>query len=149
MSRKITPFVADYLPALMAQASALVSSEFHNIARSQRVSVGEWRVLATLSGNVPLSVGDIARITLTKQPTVTRIIDRMQTRGCLERAQSTNDRRQTLVQLTATGQALAESLIVHAQDHERRVLKPFGMSRARELKNILRKLIELHQAATD
>ena len=69
-------FVDDYLPALLAQASQLISSEFHEVARQHGFSVSEWRVMASLAGGVPISIGQLAQVTVTKQPTVTRLLDR-------------------------------------------------------------------------
>src|SRR6218665_193678 len=46
-------FVNDYLPALLAQASWLISSEFHGVARAHGFSVSEWRVLPSLPGRAP------------------------------------------------------------------------------------------------
>ena len=43
-------FVDDYLLSLLARASFVVSSEFHDRLRARGVSVPVWRVLATLSG---------------------------------------------------------------------------------------------------
>jgi len=74
-------FVDDYLPALLAQASQLISSEFHEVARQQGFSVSEWRVMASLAGSEPISIGQLAQVTVTKQPTVTRLLDRMEARG--------------------------------------------------------------------
>src|SRR3954471_17706471 len=80
-SRKALRFVDDYLPALLAQASQLISSEFHAVARQQGFSVSEWRVMASLAGGEPISIGQLAQVTVTKQPTVTRLLDRMESKG--------------------------------------------------------------------
>ena len=37
------------------------------------------------------------------------------------------------------------ALMKQAREHEKRVLEPFGLARADELKNVLRQLIDLHQ----
>ena len=42
------PFVDDYLPALLGQASHLIQSEFHRVVKAKGLSVAEWRVLASL-----------------------------------------------------------------------------------------------------
>src|SRR6218665_3415111 len=49
-------FGNDFLPALLAQASWLISSEFHGVARAHGFSVSEWRVLASLAGGAPGSI---------------------------------------------------------------------------------------------
>jgi DNA-binding MarR family transcriptional regulator len=138
-------FVDDYLPALLAQASHLISGEFHRVVSEHGFTVSEWRVLATLAGGEPMSIGRLAEITILKQPTVTRLLDRMESRGHVRRLDSGADRRVTLVGITRTGTQLVSRLIPLARDHERRVLEPFGLQRAEDLKATLRSIIELHR----
>lgn len=145
--REARQFVDDYLPALLAQASRLISGEFHLVVTAQGFTVSEWRVLASLAGSEPVNIGQLAEITTMKQPTVTRVLDRMQARGLIERRPNEADRRVTLVRITAAGTRLVSKLIPLALQHERRVLEPFGQQRAEDLKATLRKLIELHRDA--
>jgi DNA-binding MarR family transcriptional regulator len=138
-------FVDDYLPALLAQATQLISGEFHHVVKARGVTVSEWRVLATLAGGEPLSIGRLAQITVTKQPTLTRVLDRMEARGEVRRIAHAEDRRVTLVGITPAGNRLVTGLIKLAREHERRVLEPFGLQRAADLKTTLRRMIELHK----
>ncbi len=142
-------FVDDYLPALLAQASHLISGEFHRIAKSKGFTVSEWRVLATLAGNEPMSIGRLAELSVSKQPTVTRLLDRMEARGQVRRLPHDSDRRVTLVQITPAGTKLVAGLIKLAREHERRVLEPFGLQRAADLKATLKRMIALHQHEGD
>ena len=138
-------FVDDYLPALLAQASRLISGEFHLVVTSQGFTVSEWRVLATLAGGEPMSIGRLAEITTIKQPTVTRLLDRMEEKGQVRRLEHDGDRRVTLVGITPAGSRLVARLIPLAEAHEQRVLEPFGLQRAETLKSTLRSIIELHR----
>lgn len=147
-ARAAERFVDDYLPALLAQASQLISSEFHGVVRRQGLSVSEWRVMASLAGGVPISIGRLAQVTVTKQPTVTRLLDRMEARGQVERLPHGSDRRVTLVRITRKGAKTVQHLMDLAREHELRVLEPFGLSRAEELKNTLRQMIALHVPPT-
>ncbi|MGD9943405.1 MAG: MarR family winged helix-turn-helix transcriptional regulator [Burkholderiaceae bacterium] len=140
-------FVDEYLAALLAQASHLISSEFHAVVRRHGFSVSEWRVLATLSGDEALSIGRVAQIVLIKQPTVTRLLDRMEAKGYVERLPHASDRRVTLVRMTAAGRRASAKLVALAREHEQRVLEPFGLQRAEQLKSTLRRIIDLHQTA--
>lgn len=140
-------FVDDYLPALLAQASHLISGEFHRVAKAKGFTVSEWRVLASLAGNAPMSIGRLAEITVTKQPTVTRVLDRMEARGHVRRMPHEEDRRVTLVAITPSGNRLVAGLIKLAREHEHRVLEPFGLQRAAELKDTLKQMIAMHQHA--
>lgn len=142
-----TRFVDDYLAALLAQASALISSEFHAVARAAGVPVAEWRILASLAGGEPLPVGRLAQLVIAPQPTVTRQLDRMAKKGLVERVAHESDRRLALVRTTPAGEALARRLVARAQAHEREVLAPFGDADAAELKAMLRTMIRLHGPA--
>lgn len=139
-------FVDDYLPALLAQASRLISGEFHLVVNANGFTVSEWRVLAALAGNEPMSIGHIAQITTIKQSTVSRLLDRMEAAGHVERLNKDGDRRITLVTITPAGNRMVSRLIPLAREHEQRVLEPFGLQRADELKSTLRSIIELHGA---
>ncbi|HYF18986.1 MAG TPA: MarR family transcriptional regulator [Ramlibacter sp.] len=138
-------FVDDYLPALLAQASQLISGEFHRIVRARGFTVSEWRVLASLEGAAPMSIGELARVAVMKQPTLTRVLDRMQTRGEVRRVAHDTDRRITLVAITPAGRRMVSRLIAEAKEHEHRVLEPFGLERSRELKSTLQRMIALHE----
>jgi DNA-binding MarR family transcriptional regulator len=140
-------FVDDYLPALLAQASHLISGEFHRVAKAKGFTVSEWRVLASLAGNEPMSIGRLAEITVTKQPTVTRVLDPMEARGHVRRIPHEEDRRVTLVAITPSGNRLVAGLIKLAREHEHRVLEPFGLQRAADLKDTLKQMIAMHQHA--
>ncbi len=145
MSTSAPPcFVDDYLPALLAQASHLISSEFHQVVSDNGFTVSEWRVLATLQDRDPISVGRLAQITLLKTSTVTRILDRMEADGYVERLANPEDRRVTRVRITESGAKVVADLVNLALAHERRVLEPFGLERAETLKSTLRHIIALH-----
>src|SRR4051795_13300637 len=78
-------FVDDYLPALLAQAHHLVSGEFHAVANAHGFTPAEWRVFATLASGQPMSIGRLATISVMKQPTLTRLLDRMEAAGQVKR----------------------------------------------------------------
>ena len=99
--------------------------------------------MASLAEGVPLSIGQLAEITITKQPTLTRLLDRMEARGEVERLAHDSDRRVTLIRMTRNGARKVETLMRQAREHERRVLEPFGLNRAEELKRVLRQLIQM------
>ena len=58
----MTRFVDNYLAALLAWASHLISSEFHAVVRENGLSVSEWRVLASLAGGEPIAIGQLAQV---------------------------------------------------------------------------------------
>ncbi len=131
-------FVDDYLSALLARASTLVSTEFHNHLRRKGVPVPVWRVLATLADGDGMIVNDLAAITLLKQPTLTKLLDRMARDGLIERRDAHDDRRKTQVFLTAKALEDVVDLQRVAKEQEAAILNALD---ERVLKDMLRRLI--------
>lgn len=135
-------FVDRYLPALLTQAANLLVGDFAEVIRSQGLSVLEWRVLATLSDVDTLPVGLLARRAVTKQPTLTRLLDRMARQGHVERVLAQTDRRQTLVCITPAGRDLVHVLIQQAETQQRVLLASLGTDHQIALERLLHHLID-------
>lgn len=138
-------FVDNYLPALLGQAWYLVSTQFHEVVEQHGLSVLEWRVLSTLASNGPMTISVLAEKAVSKQPTVTRLLLRLEAQGHVERATSRDDRRYTLVRVTRNGRRLVAGLIAMAQEHERTILEPLGQQKIDTLKDILQEIISRHR----
>ncbi len=136
-------FIDDYLAFLLAQASHRISGVFHREVEDAGLSVTEWRVLASLSGSAGETIGTLSDLVLTKQPTLSKIVQRMERQGLVARGDTAMDRRQTLVTLTAEGREAASDHTRLALAHQARVLKPLGARDAARLIALLRKLVEL------
>lgn len=141
----MTGFVDDYLAYLMARASHRISSEFHEVVEASGLSLLEWRVMASLSGKPALTISELADIVLAKQPTVTKLVGRMQLQGWVTRCDAAHDKRQSLVSLTALGRHKVKPLLRQASAHEQRVLADLGPEEAEHFKAILQRLIALHR----
>jgi DNA-binding MarR family transcriptional regulator len=140
-------FVDDYLAYLLARASHRISSEFHAVVEANGLSLLEWRVLASLSGKPDLSISALADLVLAKQPTVTKLVGRMQDAGWVSRNDAAHDRRQSLVCLTAAGRRKVQPLLVKARAHEAVVLGELGADQTEQLKRTLERLIAAHTAS--
>ena len=53
------------------------------------------------------------------------------------------------MRITPAGSRMVEHLIALAREHEQRVLEPFGLARAEDLKTTLRRIIELHRGSAE
>ncbi|WP_047590674.1 MarR family transcriptional regulator [Marinobacter segnicrescens] len=142
---KTKAFVDNYLPALLGQAWYLVSTQFHAIVEEHGLSVLEWRVLSTLASDGAMSISALAQITVSKQPTVTRLLLRLESQGYVERSTSQDDRRFTLVKVTRAGRRLVSGLIELAGKHEVEILAPFEEEKIQALKEVLHELIARHR----
>lgn len=134
-------FVRNYLAYLLARASVIVSGEFHARLGTWNLSVPEWRVLACLSDADGLSVGELAAMALMKQPRITKVLDRMEAEGLVERRGTAADRRRTPIHLTAKGRKLVKPVVRAAKAHEADVLKRFSDEERATIKYALDLLI--------
>jgi DNA-binding MarR family transcriptional regulator len=142
MSRKRTRFVDDFLSSLLVRASHAISEEFLKEIEKQKLAITEWRVLATLSDGDGLTIGQLADMVIAKQPTVTKIIDRMAESGLVERRIGQIDKRQTTIYTTDMGRELVKDLLRKAKVVESSALKSFSETEVETLKITLRRMIE-------
>ena len=142
-------FIDDYLLYLLARASHVASAQFHDRLAERGIAVPVWRVLAVLAGTAGLTVGDLAKGVLYKQPTLTKVVDRMAADGLVERVPGEGDRRRVLVRSTAKGEALVAGLLAEAKEHERSILAAHSPAEARTLKQALRTLIGRNDRAAE
>ena len=124
-------FPHDYLPYLVARASFVILHQFHALLKPRRMRVPEWRVLATLSAGGGYTVGALARATLFKQPTLSKLLDRLERRGLVRRVAGGMDLRHSLVELTPRGRKRIGPVVAQARRREKAVLRNY---RARDVK---------------
>lgn len=134
-------FVDGYLLYLLARASSIASAEFHAHVKAAGVPVMVWRVLAVLHGTDGVTVGELSARCLAKQPTLTKVIDRMVAEGLVTRGADTADRRRVRVHLTPAGERRAATLIADARAHQARLVAAMGGPETRILVDALQRLI--------
>lgn len=133
-------FVDNYLGYLLGQANHALYKDFDAHVRAKGLSSIEWRVLATLHDSPPLTVSQLAQEVLSKQPTVTKLVQRMCEQGWLRLEADPADQRRTLVAVTAAGRRLVRPLVEQARSHEAQALRALGRSEKSALKVLLAKL---------
>lgn len=143
-----THFVDQYLPYLLARASAQISAQFHEQVKAAGLTVTQWRVLATLSDQTKMPVGQLAVATLTEQSTLTKMLDRMQSDGLITRALCVSDKRRILISSTRAGKARVKDLLRAANLHQAELLIPLGKERALNLRKTLAELIQTPKTDT-
>lgn len=129
-----------YLGYLLGQANHALYKEFDAHVRAAGLSSIEWRVLATLHDSEPLTVSQLAHEVLSKQPTVTKLVQRMSEQGWVKLQADPADQRRTLVAATASGRRLVKPLIDQARAHESALLSTLAASEKAALKKLLVKI---------
>lgn len=136
-------FVDGYLGYLLGQANHALYKNFDGHVRAAGLSSIEWRVLATLHDSPPLTVSQLAHEVLAKQPTVTKLVQRMADQGWVVLLADPGDQRRTLVGASAAGRRLVRPLLGKARAHESEVLRSLAASEQQALKKLLAKLAGL------
>ena len=136
-------FIDGYLSYLLSRASHVVLQQFQATVHGAGLSTLEWRVLATLSDGDGLTIGDLAREVLAQQPTLTKLVQRMEKAGWVRRGEDPSDARRTLVFETGQGRSAVAHLLALAKDHEAQLLAGFSSHDVMALKKILKSLIQL------
>jgi DNA-binding MarR family transcriptional regulator len=134
-------FVHRYLAAMLALASHRISAEFHVEVKKAGLTVTEWRVLASLIEGEGETVGSLAELALTKQPTLSKVLPGLEAQGYITMKSARADRRQTLVSITPKGARLIGGLCERAMEHQRRVLAKLDPDHADRLVAMLRDII--------
>jgi DNA-binding MarR family transcriptional regulator len=135
-------FIDDYLGYLLGQANHALFKDFDAVVREAELSSLEWRVLATLSGQPPMAVGQLALEVLSQQPTVTKLVQRLAAQGWVTLRDDPADQRRTLVTITGAGLKKVTPLIAQARAHEASVLGALSAAEAKRLKDQLRRLAQ-------
>nr|WP_227494241.1 MarR family transcriptional regulator [Ramlibacter pallidus] len=125
---------------MLGQANHALYKDFDSHVRAAGLSSIEWRVLATLHDSEPVTVSQLAHEVLAKQPTVTKLVQRMTEQGWVELLADASDQRRTLVGVTAAGKRLVRPLLEKARAHENEMLSSLAASEQARLKKLLAKL---------
>ena len=108
------------------------------VLKSEDLSQTQYNVLRILRGAPGgLPCGEIASRMITRDPDVTRLLDRMEKRGLISRARESSDRRMVLVRLTPEGRKVVDRLDEPIQKMHRKLLGHLGKERLRTLGELL------------
>jgi DNA-binding MarR family transcriptional regulator len=139
---RIPRFVDEYLGYLLGQANHALYKDFDVHVRAAGLTSIEWRVLATLHDGDPLTISQLANEVLSKQPTVTKLVQRMSEQGWVVLKADAVDQRRTMVAATVAGKRLVRPLVEKAREHEAAMLRTLVPSEKAALKKLLAKLAQ-------
>lgn len=99
---------------LMHEVARLMRTEFTRSVEHLGLTQAQWQTLAHLSRNQGLKQAQLAEILEIRAITLTRLIDRLQAAGLVERRADPDDRRAQRLFLTAAAQPLIGKMWVQA-----------------------------------
>ena len=96
----------------MLRTADQLAAPIHELLREADLSLSQYNALRILrgSGEEGLPCGEIAARMIRRDPDLTRLLDRLETRGLVTRSRTEADRRVVRATLTDAGSRLLESL---------------------------------------
>lgn len=131
--------IASEAHVALLRTADVVARGITDVLKPFGVSPTQYNVLRILRGAGPtgLACGEIGERMITQDPDITRLLDRMEKAGWIERTRDSRDRRVVMTRLTKQGKKLIDDLEEPLARMERQVLKRVGEKRLRDLVDLL------------
>lgn len=115
------------------------------VLRQENLSLSQYNVLRILrgAGEEGLPCGEISERMIRRDPDLTRLLDRLETRGLVSRSRNTRDRRVVTATITHEGRTLLDQLDKTVDETVRKTLAHMSSERL----NTLLELLEEARAA--
>ncbi|TXH72155.1 MAG: MarR family transcriptional regulator [Lysobacteraceae bacterium] len=130
-----------FLPYRLSVLSNRVSQAIAD-AYAERFEIGitEWRVIAVLGRHPGLSANAVAERTAMDKVAVSRAVGRLLERALIRREIHGEDRRRSVLELSATGYRIYDEVVPVALNYERRLLASLDTTERAQLDHLLCKL---------
>ncbi|MFZ4378377.1 MAG: MarR family winged helix-turn-helix transcriptional regulator [Polynucleobacter sp.] len=128
-----------FLPTLRELALAYQAFEHYSTPdlNAMGLTTTQFDVIATLGNQPPMSCKALGERTLVTKGTLTGVLERLETKGILERKTNPEDARSQMISLTQTGQTLFETVFPQHLEH---LEKAFGKLSTEQLDEISKSL---------
>src|SRR6266496_218790 len=123
---------------MKAQENSRGRRRLATVLKADDLSANQYNVLRILRGSPEgLPCGEIANRMITRDPDITRLLDRLEKRDLISRCRETKDRRMVVARITPQGLKLLARLDEPVQEMHRKQLGHLGAVRLKELEDLL------------
>lgn len=130
-----------FLPYRLSVLTNLVSGAIASVYEERfGLSIPEWRVMAVLALHPGLSAAEVAAHTRMDAVAVSRAVTRLLRAGRLRRSVATEDRRRSVLRLSASGEAVYREIAPVALRCESALLEGLPQAEIEQLDTLLAKL---------
>lgn len=120
--RKAAPagdqWLDEFIPYQLYRVTNKLNARLLTRLRSMRINPSQWRVLSVLKANGAMSINDIVAATIIAQPTVSRVVARLERAGKITRRAASHDSRVVEISLTPEGVAAFKQIVPAALRHQ-------------------------------
>ena len=123
----------------LLRTTDMLSRPLAQMLKSEDLSATQYNVLRILRGAPGgLPCGEIGSRMITRDPDITRLLDRLEQRKLIARSRDTRDRRTVRTQITAVGLQMLSRLDKPVQETHRKQLGHLGRQRLQALSGLLK-----------
>lgn len=140
MGRKRDQELALKLWVVLSRAHSAISEHARADIERHGLTVTEFGILEALYHKGPLLLGELQKKILVSSGGITYLVDRLESRGLVERRKCETDRRATYAALTPEGTALIQRIFPAHADCLQRVLAALDEDEKLEATRLIRKL---------
>ena len=133
---------ANFLPVLRNLVSAYQAFERYSAPdlRSMGLTMTQFDVIATLGNQPPMTCKELGEKTLVTKGTLTGVLERLESKGILERKLNPEDARSQMIGLTIEGQQLFEKVFPAHLQHLGKAFNQLSPKELAELSKALQTL---------
>jgi DNA-binding MarR family transcriptional regulator len=122
----------------LLRTTDMLSRGLVQVLKTEDLSGTQYNVLRILRGSPGgLPCGEIASRMITRDPDITRLLDRLEKRELISRCRETKDRRMVMARITPQGLKILSSLDDPVHEAHRKQLGHLGKERLRALTELL------------
>ena len=122
----------------LLRTTDILSRGLATVLKTEDLSANQYNVLRILRGSPHgLPCGEIASRMITRDPDITRLLDRLEKRALISRCRETKDRRMVMARITPQGFKLLARLDESVEETHRKQLGHLGSERLRALAELL------------
>jgi DNA-binding MarR family transcriptional regulator len=123
----------------LVRTTDMLSRRLTQVLKTEDLSSNQYNVLRILRGAPDgLPCGEIGTRMITRDPDITRLLDRLEKRSLISRSREIKDRRMVMAHITPEGTELLARLDEPVREAHRRQLGHLGKERLRTLTELLR-----------
>jgi DNA-binding MarR family transcriptional regulator len=123
----------------LVRTTDMLSRRLTQVLKTEDLSSNQYNVLRILRGAPDgLPCGEIGNRMITRDPDITRLLDRLEKRTLISRCREIKDRRMVMAHITPEGTELLARLDEPVREAHRRQLGHLGKERLRTLTELLR-----------
>lgn len=125
---------------LMADVSRLLRRDFDRRVRALALTQAQWRAIAHLAREEGVKQAVLAERLEVTPITLARLVDRMEAAGWVKRAADPDDRRASLLYLTAKAQPILAQMSKHADDAREDLMAGISATARKQLVSALSRM---------